>query len=61
MGYQTHLDFYQEVEEGMGKESGRTYLVVDAIKKQAQAYLVEAKWLNEKYIPKVEEYLDKVS
>lgn len=56
--YQTHLDFYLEVEEGIGKESGRTYRVIEAIKKQAQAYLVEAKWSNEKYIPTVEEYLD---
>ncbi|KAG6714134.1 hypothetical protein I3842_05G188000 [Carya illinoinensis] len=57
--YQALLDITKEIEEEMSKE-GRIYglyYTKEAIKRLAQAYLLEAKWMKEKYIPTVEEYM----
>ncbi|KAG6655106.1 hypothetical protein CIPAW_05G192700 [Carya illinoinensis] len=51
--YQALLDVTKEIDEGMSKE-GRIYglyYTKEAIKRLAQAYLLEAKWMKEKYIP----------
>ncbi|KAK7822081.1 putative terpene synthase 2 [Quercus suber] len=50
--YKALLDVYEEIEDEMSKE-GRSYLM----KKLVQAYFVEAKWLNEGYIPTMDEYM----
>ncbi|KAK9212488.1 hypothetical protein WN943_001870 [Citrus x changshan-huyou] len=57
--YQELLDVFGEAEEQISKE-GRTYCmsyVIQAVKKVVQAYFEEAKWCNEGYFPKVEEYM----
>ncbi|KAG7953730.1 hypothetical protein I3843_12G124000 [Carya illinoinensis] len=58
--YKAHMDVYEEIEEEMSKE-GRFYCVYyakEAMKHQVQAYFVEAKWFNEKYVPTFEEYMN---
>ncbi|KAG7953734.1 hypothetical protein I3843_12G124400 [Carya illinoinensis] len=58
--YKALLDVYEEIEEEMSKE-GRLYRVnyaKEAMKKQVQSDFVEAKWLNEKYVPTFEEYMN---
>ncbi|KAG2708370.1 hypothetical protein I3760_05G189300 [Carya illinoinensis] len=57
--YKAVLDLTKEIEEEMSKE-GRIYAryyTKEAFKTVAQAYFVEAKWMKEKYIPTVEEYM----
>ncbi|KAG6685681.1 hypothetical protein I3842_12G124100 [Carya illinoinensis] len=58
--YKALLDVYEEIEEEMSKE-GRFYRVYHAkedMKNLVQAYFVEAKWFNEKYVPTFEEYMN---
>ncbi|KAG6685677.1 hypothetical protein I3842_12G123700 [Carya illinoinensis] len=58
--YKALLDVYEEIEEEMSKE-GRFYCVYyekEEMKNQVQAYFVEAKWFNEKYVPTFEEYMN---
>ncbi|GMI65481.1 terpene synthase 21 [Hibiscus trionum] len=57
--YTEVLNVYKDMEDSMSKE-GKTYRVqflIDAMKRQSQAYYVEAKWLHENYIPTMEEYM----
>ncbi|GAB4854277.1 hypothetical protein Ancab_022863, partial [Ancistrocladus abbreviatus] len=52
------LDLFVEVEE---KAKGRPYVIhylKQEFKKLVRAYLVDAKWINEEYVPTVEEYMD---
>ncbi|KAL3503377.1 hypothetical protein ACH5RR_037826 [Cinchona calisaya] len=57
--YQTLLDVFEEIEEEMvnKEKSYCTYYAKEAMKFLARAYFVEAKWLHERYIPTVEEYM----
>ncbi|XP_010258444.1 PREDICTED: (-)-germacrene D synthase-like [Nelumbo nucifera] len=58
--YLALLDVYNEIEEQVNRE-GRSYCVYyakEAMRKQARAYLVEAKWFFQGHIPIVEEYMD---
>ncbi|XP_061353567.1 (-)-germacrene D synthase-like isoform X3 [Gastrolobium bilobum] len=58
--YQALLDVYKEIEQEMAKE-GRAFCVIYAkneMKRLAQAYFAEAKWLSSNYIPSMEEYMD---
>ncbi|KAB2059402.1 hypothetical protein ES319_A11G300600v1 [Gossypium barbadense] len=57
--YKPLLEFYEEVEEVMRKE-GKSYRVQyarDMFKQLSGYYFVEAKWLHEKYVPSMEEYM----
>ncbi|XP_061340524.1 (-)-germacrene D synthase-like [Gastrolobium bilobum] len=58
--YQALLDVYKEIEQEMAKE-GRAFCVIYAknqMKRLAQAYFAEAKWLSSNYTPSMEEYMD---
>ncbi|KAL6313952.1 hypothetical protein AAG906_011682 [Vitis piasezkii] len=57
--YQALLDVYEEMEEEMAKEGNlyRVQYAKAAIKRQIQAYFVEAKWLNQEYTPTLDEYM----
>uniref|UniRef100_M1BIR2 Cembratrienol synthase 2a n=1 Tax=Solanum tuberosum TaxID=4113 RepID=M1BIR2_SOLTU len=57
--YRTLLDRYDEIEEELTKESKLEclYYAKQEMKKVARAYLKEALWLNDVYIPKCEEYM----
>ncbi|RHN65690.1 putative lyase [Medicago truncatula] len=53
------LDLYKEIEQEMKKE-GREYALNYYVKefiKYVQAYMTEARWLNDKYQPTLEEYI----
>ncbi|KAL3577245.1 hypothetical protein D5086_022528 [Populus alba] len=57
--YNQLLDVYKEIETGLA-EQGRSYRVdyaKEAMKKQVQAYFVEARWLHENYMPTMDEYM----
>ncbi|KAM7468981.1 hypothetical protein LguiA_007164 [Lonicera macranthoides] len=57
--YQALLDVYTEMEENF-LEDGPSYNVhyaKEAMKELAKAYLEEAKWYNEGYVPTMEEYM----
>ncbi|XP_074294146.1 (-)-germacrene D synthase-like [Silene latifolia] len=57
--YQAMLEIYSEMEEEMVKR-GRSYAICyakEAMKRLLKAYLEEAKWLVEKKVPRMEEYL----
>ncbi|CAJ2640002.1 unnamed protein product [Trifolium pratense] len=57
--YTTLLTVYEEIEQEMSKE-GRTYTLgyyKKEVKKAVQAFITEARWLNEKYTPTTEEYM----
>ncbi|KAK8589192.1 hypothetical protein V6N12_023595 [Hibiscus sabdariffa] len=57
--YREVLKVYKDMGDLMSKE-GKTYRVqfaIDAMKRQSQAYYVEAKWFHQKYIPTMEEYM----
>ncbi|KAF5461047.1 hypothetical protein F2P56_020873 [Juglans regia] len=58
--YKALLDVYEEIEEEMSKEGRfyRVYYAKEEMKNQVQAYFVEAKWLNENYVPTFEEYMN---
>ncbi|XP_021297437.1 (+)-delta-cadinene synthase isozyme A-like [Herrania umbratica] len=57
--YSELLSVYKEMEELMTKQgkSYRVQLAKEAMKQQVQAYYAEAKWLDENYTPKMEEYM----
>ncbi|RVW79396.1 (-)-germacrene D synthase [Vitis vinifera] len=57
--YQALLDVYEEMEEEMTKQGKlyRVHYAQAALKRQVQAYLLEAKWLKQEYIPRMEEYM----
>ncbi|XP_034679562.1 (-)-germacrene D synthase-like [Vitis riparia] len=57
--YQALLDVYEEMEEEMTKQGKlyRVHYAQAALKRQVQAYLLEAKWLKLEYIPTMEEYM----
>nr|UJH94380.1 bergamotene/farnesene synthase [Zanthoxylum ailanthoides] len=57
--YTTLLDIFNETEEELAKE-GRSFCIHYAKEKMqelVQQYFAEAKWLNEGYVPKMEEYM----
>ncbi|KAE9458172.1 hypothetical protein C3L33_09924, partial [Rhododendron williamsianum] len=57
--YQALLDAYNMIDEEMAKE-GRSYCVdyaKSAMKDLVRAYLEEAKWCHEGYVPSMEEYM----
>ncbi|KDP31579.1 hypothetical protein JCGZ_14804 [Jatropha curcas] len=57
--FQALLDFYSEIEEETTKE-GRSFCVhyaKEAMKKQVGAYIIEARWFNNDYVPTFEEYI----
>ncbi|KAG2677981.1 hypothetical protein I3760_12G121700 [Carya illinoinensis] len=58
--YKALLGVYEEIEEEMSKEGRfyRIYYAKEGMKNQVQAYFVEAKWFNEKYVPTFEEYMN---
>ncbi|KAG6685680.1 hypothetical protein I3842_12G124000 [Carya illinoinensis] len=58
--YKALLGVYEEIEEEMSKEGKfyHVYYTKEELKNQVQAYFVEAKWLNEKYVPTFEEYMN---
>ncbi|KAG5588838.1 hypothetical protein H5410_049272 [Solanum commersonii] len=57
--YRALLDRYDEIEEELTKEDKLEciYYAKQEMKKVARAYLKEALWLNDVYIPKCEEYM----
>ncbi|KAK3199554.1 hypothetical protein Dsin_022969 [Dipteronia sinensis] len=58
--YRSVLDVYSEGEEELSKD-GRSYCMryaIEETKNVIGAYFTEAKWCNEGYVPKIEEYLD---
>ncbi|KDP31578.1 hypothetical protein JCGZ_14803 [Jatropha curcas] len=57
--FQALLDFYSEIEEETTKE-GRSFCIhyaKEAVKKQVGAYIIEARWFNNDYVPTFEEYI----
>ncbi|XP_045827317.1 probable terpene synthase 2 [Trifolium pratense] len=57
--YRIILDLYEEIEKEMKKE-GRIYALKYYVKefiKYVQAYMTEARWLNNNYKPTLEEYI----
>ncbi|GMI65485.1 terpene synthase 21 [Hibiscus trionum] len=57
--YREALNVYKDMEDLISKE-GKAYRVqfaIDAMKRQADVYFAEAKWLHENYIPTMEEYM----
>ncbi|WJX64897.1 (-)-germacrene D synthase [Trifolium repens] len=57
--YRIILDLYEEIEQEM-KKNGRVYALnyhVKELKKYIQAYMSEARWLNNNYVPTLEEYI----
>nr|XP_043637570.1 E-beta-caryophyllene synthase-like [Erigeron canadensis] len=57
--YQGFIDLYSEMEETMTNE-GKAYHInyaKDLMKELTRAYLTEAKWANEGYVPAVEEHI----
>nr|QHU78616.1 sesquiterpene synthase [Albizia julibrissin] len=58
--YKELLNIFQEIDEDVRKE-GRSYSVHYAkqeFKKAVQAFMTEARWLNNKYIPTTKEYMN---
>ncbi|XP_057968253.1 (-)-germacrene D synthase-like [Malania oleifera] len=57
--YRALLDVFEEIEEEMAKEkrSYRVYYAKQVMKDIVQAYLAEAKWSHEGYIPTMKEYM----
>ncbi|GLT49636.1 hypothetical protein SLA2020_231810 [Shorea laevis] len=59
--YEAFLDLYSEIEGEVAKEQ-RVYAIryaKESMKKNVRAYLLEAKWREEGYVPSVEEYMTK--
>lgn len=57
--YKQLLDAYKDIETELAAQ-GRSYRVdyaKEAMKKQVQAYFVEARWLHENYMPTMDEYM----
>ncbi|XP_055960452.1 alpha-copaene synthase-like isoform X3 [Mercurialis annua] len=60
MIYITLLDIYNEYEENVANEQKPLYSLYyakEAMKRVTRAYLAEAKWLEQDYIPTMEEYM----
>nr|BBE32331.1 germacrene D synthase [Chengiopanax sciadophylloides] len=58
--YQALFDLYSETEEEMtkaGRPSYRLQYAKDSFKELCRAYLAEAKWLHDGFVPKIEEYM----
>nr|QWB49539.1 terpene synthase 5 [Aquilaria sinensis] len=57
--YQILLDVYDEIGDHMAKlgKSYRLDYAVEMMKRQATAYLTEARWFSQNYTPTLEEYL----
>ncbi|MBA0756276.1 hypothetical protein Gogos_021733, partial [Gossypium gossypioides] len=57
--YSETLNVYKDMKDLMSKEgkSYRVQVAIEAMKRQSQAFYVEAKWLHENYIPTMEEYM----
>ncbi|KAM5584139.1 hypothetical protein ABKV19_003820 [Rosa sericea] len=57
--YKALLEVYTEIEEELAKEgkSYRIHYAREAMKKQAKYVFLEAKWLHQKHIPTVDEYI----
>ncbi|XP_050942477.1 (-)-germacrene D synthase-like isoform X4 [Cucumis melo] len=64
--YQAILDFFGEIEEDMSMDNSTAPFALDSakesfwvqLKRQCKAYLVEAKWFSEGYVPTMEEYMN---
>ncbi|GLU10344.1 hypothetical protein SLE2022_271570 [Rubroshorea leprosula] len=57
--YEALLNLYSEIDEEVAKEQ-RLYAIryaKESMKKNVRAYLLEAKWREEGYVPSVEEYM----
>ncbi|XP_043710536.1 (-)-germacrene D synthase-like [Telopea speciosissima] len=61
--YSALLDFYNETEEELRKDgqSYRFYYAKEAMQTQVRTYFIEAKWLNDGYIPTFEVYMQNAS
>ncbi|XP_049408723.1 sesquiterpene synthase 12-like [Solanum stenotomum] len=58
--YQELLNIYDEMEQVLTKEAGkskRVYYAKNEMKRLATAYMKEIDWLNDGYIPKYDEYM----
>ncbi|XP_038904196.1 sesquiterpene synthase-like [Benincasa hispida] len=58
--YEAILEFYREIEQDMCMDNNITFAfdcAKEAMKRQCRAYLEEAKWFNEEYVPTIEEYM----
>ncbi|KAK9016800.1 hypothetical protein V6N11_079293 [Hibiscus sabdariffa] len=57
--YSEILNVFKDMDDLMSKQgkSYRVQLAIEAMKQVCQAYYTEAKWLHEKHMPTVEEYL----
>ncbi|KAL6314743.1 hypothetical protein AAG906_027090 [Vitis piasezkii] len=57
--YRALLDVYEEMEEEMANEGKlyRVHYAKEVLKRQIQAYFIEAKWLNQRYVPTFDEYI----
>ncbi|PRQ33674.1 putative lyase [Rosa chinensis] len=57
--YKALLEVYTEIEEELAKEGKlyRIHYAREAMKKQAENYLLEVKWLQQKHIPTMDEYM----
>ncbi|PRQ19009.1 putative lyase [Rosa chinensis] len=57
--YKALLEVYTEIEEELAKEGKlyRIHYAREAMKKQAEVYFLEAKWLHHQYIPTMDEYM----
>ncbi|KAK5786685.1 hypothetical protein PVK06_041325 [Gossypium arboreum] len=60
--YKPLLDVYEEVEKAMAKEekSYRVEYSKNSFKQLSEAYMVEANWCHENYVPTMEEYMRNV-
>ncbi|CAK9321703.1 unnamed protein product [Citrullus colocynthis] len=59
--YETILEVYKEIEQDICKDDNIPFAfhyAKEAMKRQCRAYLMEAKWFNEGYIPTMEEYME---
>ncbi|CAK9321897.1 unnamed protein product [Citrullus colocynthis] len=58
--YVAMLDLYEEISKEIGKDESSLHLqiAIGGIKKLAESYFKEAKWLNKKYKPNFKEYMD---
>ncbi|XP_040363491.1 (-)-germacrene D synthase [Rosa chinensis] len=57
--YKALLEVYTEIEQELAKERKlyRIHYAREAMKKQAENYFLEAKWLHQKHIPTMDEYM----
>ncbi|KAB1227455.1 (-)-germacrene D synthase [Morella rubra] len=56
--YRALLDIYGEFDQQLGEErSYRVGYAKEIMKRQARSYFQEAKWLHQKYTPKLDEYI----